>query len=67
MMAEAWFLATLAISFPDEVFSFLKQITDTTLMRKTISKICDSYRIPEKEKDRFKSLRKPLKERAKDD
>jgi len=58
MMAEAWLLATIAIAFPDEVFEYLKSISDTTLKLKTISKMCDSFRIDEKTKERFKTLRK---------
>ena len=57
MMAEAWLLATVAIDFPDPVFNYLKNTNDITLKRKTISKMCDSYRINEKQKQRFKSLR----------
>ena len=57
MMAEAWLLATVAIEFPDQVFSFLKSLDDQTLKRKTISKMCDSFRINETQKNRFKTLR----------
>lgn len=57
MMAEAWFLSVLALSFEDEVFSYLKNLNDLTLKRKTISKISDSYRFDISSKDRFKSLR----------
>lgn len=57
MMAEAWLLATIAIDFPDQVFDYLKKTTDQTLRRKTISKMCDSFRISDSEKARFKSLR----------
>ena len=57
MMAEAWFLSVLALSFEDEVFSYLKNLDDLTLKRKTISKISDSYRFDISSKDRFKSLR----------
>ena len=57
MMAEAWLLATIAIEFPNEVFDYLKQTTDITLKRKTISKMCDSFRINNEQKERFKSLR----------
>ena len=57
MMAEAWFLSVLALSFEDEVFSYLKNFNDLTLKRKTISKISDSYRFDISSKDRFKSLR----------
>ena len=57
MMAEAWLLATIAIAYPDEVFAYLKDTKDTTLKRKTISKMCDSFRISQSEKERFKTLR----------
>ena len=57
MMAEAWLLATVAIAFKDEIFDFLSECKDLTLKRKTISKISDSFRFTEEEKNRFKSLR----------
>ena len=57
MMAEAWLLATVAIIYQQEVFDYLKDLTDLTLKRKTISKINDSYRFDEKAKELFKSLR----------
>ena len=57
MMAEAWLLATIAIEYPDQVFEFLKSLDDQTLKRKTISKMCDSFRISETQKNRFKTLR----------
>ena len=57
MMAEAWLLATVAIEYENEVFDYLKAIDDITLKRKTISKICDSYRFDDVSKDKFKSLR----------
>lgn len=57
MMAEAWLLATVAIEYENEVFDYLKAIDDITLKRKTISKICDSYRFDDVSKDKFKLLR----------
>ena len=57
MMAEAWLLATVAIEYENEVFDYLKAIDDIALKRKTISKICDSYRFDDVSKDKFKSLR----------
>lgn len=57
MMSQAWLLATTATSFEDEIFNYLKSCKDVTLKRKTISKICDSFRFDEKSKERFKSLR----------
>lgn len=58
MMAEAWLMTTVAIIYPDEIFDYLSKSNDMVLKRKTISKICDSYRFDEKTKERFKSLRK---------
>ena len=58
MMAEAWLLATIAICYPNEIFDYLSKTNDLILKRKTISKICDSYRFDEVAKERFKSLRK---------
>lgn len=57
MMAEAWFLATVAITFPDQVYDYLKSINDVILKRKTISKMCDSFRIKDEVKTKFKGLR----------
>jgi len=57
MMAEAWFLATVAIKFPNEVYDYLKSIKDNVLRRKTISKMCDSCRINNEVKAKFKGLR----------
>ena len=58
MMAEAWLMATLAIDFEDEIYNHLSKCEDIILKRKTISKICDSYRFDETSKNRFKELRK---------
>lgn len=57
MMAEAWLMATIAIVYENEVFDYLSTLDDLTLKRKTISKICDSFRFNEQSKNRFKSLR----------
>ena len=57
MMSIAWLLATIAIVHPNEVFDFLRDLNDIALKRKTISKICDSYRFDDKTKEKFKSLR----------
>ena len=60
MMAEAWLLSSIAIIYPQEVYDFLLKIKDETLIRKTISKISDSYRFDEKIKLKFKELRNHL-------
>ena len=58
MMAEAWLLATIAIVFPREIYNFLSNLDDMTLVRKTVSKIVESFRIDEETKQKFKGLRK---------
>lgn len=60
MMAEAWLLATIAIQYPDDVYSFLTNTDDIILKRKTISKISDSFRFDEQTKNKFKQLRKNI-------
>ena len=60
MMAEAWLLATVAIAFPDQVFDYLKSTDDEVLKRKTISKMCDSFRIDNEQKVRFRKLRSEI-------
>ena len=58
MMGQAWFLATVAISFGDEVYNYLSTLDDQVLKRKTISKMCESYRISDELKLKVRSLRK---------
>jgi hypothetical protein len=57
-MAQAWLLSFIAIKYPEEVFSYLSSISDEKLIRKTVSKICDSFRFSQEQKEHFKSLRK---------
>ena len=57
MMAEAWLLSVIALEYEDQVFNYLSTLSDDKLKRKTISKICESYRYSESSKNRFKSLR----------
>ena len=57
MMGEAWLLSFVAIYFPQEVLSYLRNSNDLSLKRKAISKICDSYRFDEETKNEFKKLR----------
>lgn len=60
MMAEAWLLSTIAINYPDEVYDYLKKCEDIKLVRKSISKINESFRFDEKTKNKFKALRDVL-------
>ena len=57
MMAEAWVLATIAITYQEEIYQKLVKINDMSLKRKTISKIVESYRITDEYKARVKELR----------
>ncbi len=62
-MAQAWLIAELAIFFPEEIFRYMKNgcALRYNITGKAIQKICDSYRITDEDKDRFRSLREPLK------
>ena len=42
------------------VYKYLFECSDKELVRKTISKIVDSYRFSDEEKNKFKSLREKL-------
>jgi len=57
-MAEAWLISFLAIQNPEQTFAFLR---DTRLRYsitgKAIQKICDSFRVTEEWKSRFRGLR----------
>lgn len=57
-MALAWLIAECYIKFPNETLEFLKtaKIEKWTL-NKSISKICDSYRISDEMKTKAKALR----------
>lgn len=62
MMAQAWFLATMAIFHHNDVYqTLLRKDLDLTLKLKTISKISDSYRITNENKEKYKQLRNILK------
>ncbi len=56
-MAKAWLLATIAITYPKEVYDFVSKIKSSLLKRKTISKIIESFRISDLVKNGFKKLR----------
>ena len=63
-MAEAWLVAQLAIWEPEAVWEWFR-INDLkyNINGKAIQKICDSFRITEDWKRRYKELRPALKER----
>ena len=58
LMAEAWMLATFAITHFDEIAQFLqRKEIPLSLKRKAISKMRDSYRISPEEKEILKRIR----------
>ena len=63
-MAEAWLIAELAIYEPEAVWEWFRENDlKYKINGKAIQKICDSYRIPEDWKRRYKELRPALRER----
>ena len=58
-MALAWLIAECYTKFPSETLEFIKSAKiDKWTLNKSISKICDSYRISEEMKAEAKRLRK---------
>lgn len=58
-MASAWLLAEMYIKYPNETLEYLKRSkVNNFTFNKTISKICDSYRISKEEKERLKKMRR---------
>ena len=63
-MAESWLIAELAIHEPEAVYAwFQKNDLKYNINGKAIQKICDSFRIAEDWKRRFKDLRPELRKR----
>lgn len=61
-MGEAWLIAELAVTEPETVHKWLATCgLDYKICGKAIQKICDSYRIPQEWKEKFKVLRAKLK------
>lgn len=61
-MAEAWLIAELAVFFPDRVYVWLPGTgLEYNISGKAIQKICDSYRITDEMKEKFKGLRGQMK------
>lgn len=57
-MAIAWLLAECFVKFPDETYPLLAaKLLPAWTQNKTISKIRDSYRVPDEVKDALKQLR----------
>ncbi len=63
-MGEAWLAAELAVDEPDQVYRWMPENgMKYKINGKAIQKICDSFRISEGWKEKFKGLRKALKAR----
>ena len=67
-MAEGWLICELAIFFPEEMLTWFVEENNLSykINSKAIQKICDSYRITDEIKERFKSLRETMKAKGKD-
>lgn len=58
VMGEAWLISYLAMCDADKVYNYLKNCDlKYSIVGKAIQKICDSYRISDEDKERFKGLR----------
>ena len=63
-MAQAWLIAELAVNESEAVYEwFQKNDLHYAINGKAIQKICDSFRIAEDWKQKYKSLRPELKKR----
>lgn len=64
-MAEGWLICELAVFFPEEMLDWFKSENKLSyrINSKAIQKICDSYRIADDVKERFKALREFLRNR----
>ncbi len=61
-MAQAWLLSYLAIYFPQKTLDYLKKCSlDYNITGKAIQKTCDSFRVSNEVKEKFKDLRKIIK------
>src|SRR5574344_1114076 len=61
VMGEAWFLATVAIRYFDDVYlTLLREDVSLSIKKKTISKMIDSFRITDENKNKMKELRNSL-------
>lgn len=62
IMAEAWLISYLAIYFPDKTLKYLNDCNlSYDIVGKGIQKICDSFRIDDEYKEKFKLIRKKYK------
>ena len=63
-MGEAWLIAELAVTEPGNVYEWMRTCgLDYKICGKAVQKICDSFRISQDWKEKFKALRADLKEK----
>lgn len=61
-MAEAWLISYLGVYEPEKTLAYLKECPlKYNIVGKAIQKICDSFRVSDELKARFKELRKKYK------
>ena len=65
-MAEGWLICELAVFFPERMLRWFEEenYLSYKINSKAIQKICDSYRIADETKERFRALRDTMKERG---
>ena len=57
-MAEGWLISYLAIYHPEQTIKYMKECTlNYNIVGKAIQKICDSYRISDEWKSKFREVR----------
>ena len=62
VMAEAWLISYLGMYHTDKTYNWLKtKPLKYNIVGKGIQKICDSYRVSNEDKERFKALRELYK------
>jgi two-component SAPR family response regulator len=64
-MAQGWLICELAVFFPERMLAWFENENELNykINSKAIQKICDSYRIADNVKERFKALREFLRNR----
>lgn len=64
-MGEAWLIAELAVYEPAEVYRWMSENDlEYSINGKAIQKICDSYRVSDEWKEKYKALRPALKDNS---
>ena len=62
IMAEAWLISYMAIYYPEKTLKYIKSCPlNYNIIGRAIQKICDSFRISDEYKNKFKELRSSYK------